>query len=383
MTNPKNNSPELADIFNEYLPAYKSRYKMGYEQIKAARHIQMCRTSALGGHVKLCNACGHVQIQYHSCRDRHCPKCQTLTKERWLEARKAELLPVQYFHVVFTLPHDINSLALSNKKTVYSILFKSVSDTLKQFAKDPKQKIDEEEIGFIAILHTWDQKLNCHLHLHCIIPAVSILNKGYLFPVKALSLVFRGKFMEYLKTECNNGMLSINDKKELFKKLWSNKWVVYAKPPFRHPEDIVEYLGRYTHRVAISNNRITAMKDGKVKFLYRNRKIGLTESLCLDAVEFIRRFMLHVLPSGFMKIRYYGFLANRNKREKVGHLRQKMGLSPQIPEKAEKPVREMMLELTGNDINLCPVCKKGTLAQIARICKTRQTEKHIVAFALG
>ena len=381
MKNPKNKSPELADIFNGYLTDYKSRYPMGYEEKKAARHIRICRTAALGGHVHLCNGCGHVQVQYHSCRDRHCPKCQTLTKERWLEARKAEMLPVHYFHVVFTLPHAINHLALRNKKNVYSILFKSVSDTLKKFGQDPKQKMGEE-IGFVSILHTWDQKLNYHLHVHCIVPAVSNPERNYLFPVKALSEVFRGKFMECLKREFEGGRLSVTDKEALFEKLWSNKWVVYAKPPFKNPEDIVEYLGRYTHRVAISNNRITGMRDGKVTFSYRNRKIGRKETLCLDTVEFIRRFMCHVLPSGFMKIRHYGFLANRNKKEKIGQLRIKLGLSPQLPEIVKKPVREMMLELTGNDIDLCPVCN-GPLIQIAAIGKSRQTEKHTKASTYG
>jgi hypothetical protein len=338
-----------------------------------------CRTAALGGHADLCNACGHVQVHYNSCRDRHCPKCQTLTKERWLEKRKAELLPVPYFHVVFTLPHEINPLTAYHAKMVYDMLFRSASDTLKQFAKDRLK----EEIGFMAILHTWDQKLNRHVHIHCIVPAVGLNRKRYLFPVKALSQVFRGKFMEDLKAGFKKGRLSCSGEKDMFTSLLSKKWVVYAKPPFRKPEDVVEYLGRYTHRVAISNHRIISLENGKVTFGYRNRKAGTKETLSLDAVEFIRRFMQHILPSGFMKIRSYGFLANRYKKQKIGHLREKLGLNPAVPEKAQKTIPEMMLDLTGKDITLCPVCGKGTLVPIAEFPNTRKTDKQRTAFAFG
>jgi hypothetical protein len=261
-------------------------------------------------------------VFYNSCRDRHCPKCQTLTKERWLENRKAELLPVPYFHVVFTLPHEINPLGAFHARIVYDMLFRSVSDTLKQFAKDRLK----EELGFMSILHKWDQKLNRHLHIHCIVPGISVSKKGFLFPVKALSRVFRGKFMNDLKAGFRQGLLTSTGEKELVRNLWSKNWVVYAKPPFRKPEDVLEYLGRYTHRVAIANNRIISLKDGKVTIGFRNRKTGIKETLCLDAVEFIRRFMQHILPSRFMKIRHYGFLANRYKTEKIGQLRMKLGL---------------------------------------------------------
>lgn len=376
MTNPKT---DLAEIFTRHLEHYESRYAGDYDQRRAAWHIMDCRTAALGGHAGLCNACGHVQVHYNSCRDRHCPKCQTLTKERWLEKRKAELLPVHYFHVVFTLPHEINPLAAYHAKTVYDMLFRSASDTLKQFAKDRLK----EEIGFMAILHTWDQKLNRHIHIHCIVPAVCLNKKRYLFPVKALSLVFRGKFMEDLKKSFRQGLLTSDGQMELIKSLWAKKWVVYAKPPFQKPEDVLEYLGRYTHRVAISNNRIISLKDGKVTIAYRNRKAGTNETLSLDAVEFIRRFMQHILPSGFMKIRSYGFLANRYKKQKIGQLREKLGLNPVVPEKAPRTIPEMMMDLTGKDITLCPVCGKGTLVPMAEFPNTRKTGKHRTAFAFG
>ena len=374
------NKVELADIFNLHLDDYARQYHVGRDSKKATRHIMACRTQALGGRVSLCNGCGHVEVRYHSCRNRHCPKCQTLTKERWLDARRAELLPVKYFHLVFTLPHDINFLALSNKKAVFGMLFHSVSRTLKLFAKDPKHKLGGE-MGFVAILHTWDQKLSCHIHLHCMVPAIALLadqsgrvsgNQKYLFPVKALSLVFRGKFMEQLLRAFGNGKLTVpstsqTEFKALIARLWSKNWVVYAKPPFKGPESVLEYIGRYTHRVALSNDRIVSLKDGEVTFAFRNRKSGKKESLKLEAVEFIRRFMLHILPSGFMKIRHYGFLANRAKKEKLGCLRMFLGLSHEPPERTVRSIGEMMLELCGKDITRCPACNKGILMHVAQI----------------
>ena len=381
----KTESIELADILTHHLDEYVRRYRPGRDQKKAALHIMACRTLALGGHVEICNECGHVQVRYHSCRNRHCPKCQTLTKERWLDTRKTELLPVKYFHVVFTLPHDINRLALCNKSAVYGILFRSVSETLKQFAKDPKRQLNGE-MGFISILHTWDQKLNCHIHIHCMVPATALLpdhsgltfaGRKYLFPVKALSLVFRGKFMEHLTDLYKKGELVFpgNTKplaipsgfKRLTNRMWSKKWVVYAKPPFKGPEDVLAYIARYTHRVAISNDRIISLENGAVTFSYRNRKIGKKERLTVDAVEFIRRFMAHLLPSGFMKIRHYGFLANRNKKQKIAIIRGFLGLLPELPEKHTRTISEMMLDLTGRDITQCPACKTGRLFHVAEI----------------
>ncbi len=376
---------EIADILREHLSDYQQAYHLPFEHKKVVEDILNCRTDVLGGKIEMCNACGYLQYIYNSCRNRHCPKCQTLTKEKWIDARKAELLPVKYFHVVFTLAHEINPVALCNKKLIYTILFKAASNTIKQLGIDPAHKL-EGKIGITAILHTWDQKLNDHLHLHCVVPGGALSfdktrwnqsSSKYLFPVKVMSLVFRGKFIDYLKDAYNLGEIEFPGKtkawgtksgfRKLIEKLWSKKWVVYAKKPFGGPQQILEYIGRYTHRVAISNNRILSLKDGRVTFLYRNRKKETTEIMHLDAVEFIRRFLLHILPSGFMRIRHYGIIANRCKKENIGICRELLGISTELPETVEKSLREMMLELTGEDISLCPVCKKGKMEFVAEI----------------
>ncbi len=374
---------EVAHILSSHLFDYQEKYTMLYDQKKAVQSILNCRTEALGGQIEMCNECGFVHHAYHSCRNRHCPKCQTLTKEKWLEARKTELLPVQYFHVVFTLPHEINPIALCNKHLIYSLLFKAATRTLKQFGKSPEHKL-EGDIGITTILHTWDQKLNHHIHNHCLVPggALSFDKKkwnatknDYLFPVKALSPVFRGKFMDYLKRSFEDGKLNFPGSikplgtecgfKQLTDTLWSKKWVVYAKPPFKGPEQVLEYIGRYTHRIAISNDRIKSLKDGQVVFSYNNRKAKKKELIKLDSVEFIRRFLLHVLPCGFMRIRHYGILANRYKKRNLSICREILGLHPELPEVEEKSIQEMMFKLTGEDISLCPACKKGKMIVVA------------------
>jgi hypothetical protein len=342
--------------------------------------IEVCRTAYLGGHIEKCDACGFEKPAYNSCRNRHCPKCQSLTKAQWVEDRKAELLPVPYFHNVFTLPHELNPIALCNKEVIYSMLFKAVSETLLAFGRNNLGGT----LGFTAILHTWDQKLLDHFHLHCVI-AGGVLSgdktkwipsaEGYLFNVEALSIVFRGKFIACLEKSRAQGDLEFpgNTSKyatakgfsELIARLRSKDWVVYSKKPFAGPEEVLEYIGRYTHRIAISNNRIVDVKDGKVTFTYRDRKNNNTLRLMtLDAAEFIRRFLLHVLPEGFMKIRHFGFLSNRRKKEKVQHCRELMGDNTPRPERAKKTAGELMLELTGIDITSCPCCRKGHMAII-------------------
>lgn len=376
---------EMADILDRHIQDYRKKYITLYDQNKAIQSILNCRTEALGGQIEMCNECGFVHHTYHSCGNRHCPKCQTLTKEKWLTARKAELLPVKYFHVVFTLPHEINPIALCNKHLIYTLLFKAATRTLKQFGKDPKHKL-EGDIGITTILHTWDQKLNHHIHNHCVVPGGALSfdkkewnpTKGkYLFPVVALSLVFRGKFMEYLKRAFEEEKFAFPGSikpfgtkqgfKQLTKTLWSKNWVVYAKPPFKGPEKVLEYIGRYTHRIAISNDRIKSLKNGQVTFSYNNRKLKKKEYLKLDAVEFIRRFLLHVVPSGFMRIRHYGILANRYKKKNLSICREILGLHPELPEREDKSIREMMLELIGKDITQCPECKKGKMVVVAEI----------------
>ena len=379
---------EVADIFREYGEAYRVGHPLPPTHLKVMHDIEVCRTAYLGGHIEQCDSCGFERNAYNSCRNRHCPKCQALTKARWLEARKAELLPLTYFHSVFTLPHEINPIALCNKKVVFGILFKSVSQTLLQFGKNPENGLGGK-LGFIAILHTWDQRLSHHFHLHCVIAggALSFDNdrwiagrEDFLFHVKALSEVFRGKFIDYFQRAFANAKLIFPGNTErlgtkkgfsaLINQLWAKDWVVYSKEPFGGPEQVLDYLGRYTHRVAISNHRIIAFENGKVTFQYRDRKDNDTiKVMTLEADEFIRRFLLHVLPDGFMRIRHFGFLANRSKKKDLGRCRELLGLCPELPKPSEITARELMLQLTGIDLTKCPFCKKGTMKVIAQLPK--------------
>jgi len=372
---------ELADIFREYGKAYLRDHPLPLEHLNVMNDIMDCRTSFFGGHWEKCERCGYVSKAYNSCLNRHCPKCQSFPKARWLEARKSELLPVPYFHVVFTLPHELNPVALCNKKLVYAILFQSASQTLKDFASTRGGKT-----GFLAILHTWDQMLGYHVHLHCVIPGGILSTDGaswlpsdetFLFPVKALSKVFRAKFIEALSQAFENGemifpgKIAEHDTREGFNrltaKLWGKKWVIYCKPPFAGPEKVLDYLGRYTHRVAISNHRIVDVRDGKVTFRYRDRKNNdRVRVMTLDACEFIRRFLLHVLPKGFMRIRHYGLFSNRYKEENLSLCRRLLGLCPQRSKPPFKTTQELMLELTGRDITCCPRCG-GTMRTVAQI----------------
>jgi len=348
--------------------------------------ILNCRTAYLGGHIEACDNCGTQRNAYNSCRNRHCPKCQTITKEKWLEARKAELLPVPYFHAVFTLPHELNPVILCNKKVMLRILFKAVSETLLEFGANPENGLGGK-LGFISILHTWDRLLNDHFHLHCLIPG-GVLADGnqwiwcendYLFPIRALSPVFRGKFIDYLNKAYQNNELIFPGSTEsvgtaggfraLVNSCYACDWVVDIRDPIEQPEYVLEYLARYTHRVAISNNRILSLENGKVTLVHKNRDSGQTKQTTINAVEFIRRFLLHVLPKGFMRIRHYGLFANRCKRENVRRCRELLGLSRDLPEAVKQSVQEMMLKLTGKNILLCPCCGKGTMLSVGMIPK--------------
>ena len=370
---------ELADIFREFGDNYRRTNKMPLVHQKVMHAVEVCRTSYLGGHMKVCSFCGYEHPTYNSCGNRHCPKCQSLAKLRWVKKRKEELLPVDYFHNVFTLPHGLNALARSNKKILYDILFRSVSETLTQFGENELGG----KIGFISILHTWDQKLLEHIHLHCIISAgalspdggrwISSPNKDYLFSVKALSKVFRGKFLDYLKTAYSQGSLIFVGKslefeaKEgfsaLIDELYKEDWVVYSKKPFAGPQKALDYLGRYTFRTAISNERIKYVRDGKVTFTYRDRRDNdQKKEATLEASEFIRRFLLHVLPGSFTRIRHFGFVSNRNRKENIALCKKLLGVYGKTCENPEKSLEELMLELTGKDILKCPHCKVGIMA---------------------
>jgi hypothetical protein len=300
------------------------------------RAIEVCRTAELGGHLKQCDRCGFEHPSYNSCRNRHCPKCQSLAKAQWLQKQNAELLPVGYFHLVFTLPHLFNGLILAHKKIVLSLLFKAVSETLLEFG----QSRLGGTVGIIAVLHTWDQKLKAHFHLHCLVPAGALsldhsrwikARPNFLFAVKALSLVFRGKFLDLLTQAGEKGRIETTS--ERVQALREKNWVVYAKRPFGSPQTVLDYLGRYTHRAALSNDRILKVENGEVTLSYRDRRDkDRKKSMTLDAQEFIRRFLLHVLPDGFMRIRHFGFFANRSKKHTLPQCRKLLGLNPALPE---------------------------------------------------
>lgn len=365
--------PELADIFRHYGQSYAKTHRLSAAQQKVMRAVETCRTAELGGHLKQCDRCGFEHPSYNSCRNRHCPKCQSLAKAQWLQKQNAELLPVGYFHLVFTLPHLFNGLILAHKKIVLSLLFKAVSEALLEFG----QRHLGGTVGIIAVLHTWDQKLQDHFHLHCLVPAGALsldhsrwikARRNFLFPVKALSAVFRGKFLDLLKQAGENGR--IETPSERLKALREKNWVVYAKRPFGSPQTVLDYLGRYTHRVALSNDRILSAQNGQVTFTYRDRKDkDQLKSMTLEAQEFIRRFLLHVLPDGFMRIRHFGFLANRAKKHALPQCRKLLGLSSALPELAKKSAHDLLLELTGIDLSCCPRCQKGTMIVIGELPK--------------
>ncbi|MBT8374513.1 MAG: IS91 family transposase [Deltaproteobacteria bacterium] len=375
--NPEKKTPEVADILRQHVDDYKSVYPLWPEHRKIVTDLLNCRTAHLGGHIERCDTCGAVRITYHSCRNRHCPKCQHMPRERWLEKRKDEILPTSYFHVVFTLPHELNTVILNNKKVMFNILFKAASKTLLTFGNNELNG----NLGFLAILHTWDQKLNAHFHLHCLV-AGGVMAKDrtrwlpvkndYLFNEEALSRVFRGKFMQRFKHARETGAFKFVGRSfgNFKNKMYTKNWVVSVREPVKRPENVLEYLARYTHRVAISNSRIKKLENGMVSFTAKNRKKNRTETLTVTAVAFIRRFLLHSLPKGFVRIRHYGFLANRNRNKNLKVIRDLLGLSAP-PEKETASLEEMMLQLTGTDITACPCCSEGKMQFFAEIPKSR------------
>ncbi len=362
--------PELADIVRLHGGDVRCAQSLASVQLRALRAIETCRTPALGGPRETCDRCGVRRAVYHSCRNRHCPKCQILAKERWIEARRAELLPVPYFHVVFTLPHELNGLAQYRPRVIYNLLFAAAAQTLQTFGRDPKHL--GGEIGITAILHTWSQNLGQHIHLHCLVTGGALAEDGsqwipshprYLFPVRALSPVFRAKFLAAFERAFEKGLLPREDidARSLVATLRDKPWVVYAKRPFAGPESVLQYLGRYTHRIAISNDRILGLRDGVVCFRWRDyRDDNRNKVMTLPAEEFLRRFLLHVLPSGFMRIRHFGLLANRHRKDKLERCRALLAVPPP-PEKSSESVAALVERLTGKDLTLCPFCKQGTM----------------------
>jgi hypothetical protein len=363
--------PELADVFRQYGESYQRTHRISASQQKVMRAVSVCRTQKLGGHLDRCDACGFERPAYNSCRNRHCPKCQSLAKATWLEKQTSELLPVGYFHLVFTLPHEFNRLILAHKKIGLSLLFKAVSETLLEFG----QTRLKGTLGIIAVLHTWDQTLKDHFHLHCLVPAGALsfdhsrwiaARKNFLFPVKALSLVFRAKFLALLQHNIARGKIDFPS--EAINELRQKNWVVYAKKPFGSPHTVLDYLGRYTHRVALSNDRILQVEDGQVTLSYLDRKDGdLKKTMTLEAQEFIRRFLLHVLPAGFMRIRHFGFLANRSKKHALARCRTLLDLDPALPQSAILSAKDLLLKITGVDLSRCPCCHEGTMITIGNL----------------
>ena len=384
----RSNRPEVADIFRLFGPAYRKSAKLPLKNLKAMSAIETCRTAALGGHIDQCDRCGHERISYNSCRNRHCPKCQFMAKEKWLLARKQDLLPIRYFHIVFIIPDALNPLALINQSSIYNALFRSASETLLELGGDPKHL--GAEIGVTAVLHTWGQNLMDHPHLHCIVTGGGLAgdgrrwiypkkinkNKQFFVHVNVISDLFKKKFIAHLKEARQNGDLKFVGKTSYlassarftkFKnELYQKKWITYCKETFGGPEQVINYLGRYTHRVAISNHRIVNLNsmDNKVTFLWKDYKDHSQQKpMTLDAFEFIRRFLLHILPRGFYKIRYYGILSNRRRKTKLEQCKKVLRSCNSLENNSSPSIDwiELLLELTGIDLRICPVCNKGRM----------------------
>ncbi len=386
---------EVADIFRRHGDAYRAAHDghMGRVERRIMAAIEACRTAVLGGHVEACENCGHGRIAYNSCRNRHCPKCQGLAQAAWLAARQADLLEVPYFHVVFTLPAEIAAMAYQNKAKVYAMLFRAAAETLQTIAAEPR--FLGAEIGFIAILHTWGQTLGHHPHLHCVVPGGGLAPGGcnekdgqwiacrpnFFLPIHVLSRLYRRLFLEQLQTAFDTGQLRFFGELARLAEpdafaaylapLRKINWLVYAKPPFGAPEQVLAYLARYTHRVAIANSRLVAMDGDKVRFQWRDyRHNNKTKVMVLDAHEFMRRFLLHGLPDGFHRIRHYGFLANGHRAAKLALIRKLLKQQPPEPIQCTGDYRERLLNLMGIDIEQCPGCG-GLMRIIATLPRSR------------
>ncbi|MGC2446615.1 MAG: IS91 family transposase [Candidatus Sulfotelmatobacter sp.] len=360
---------EVADLIRSAGAGFieRNRHWLSWKHVKVLRAIRRCRTAALGGHIDQCTRCGHrAAISYNSCRNRHCPKCQTAARERWIAARQRELLPTRYVHVVFTLPHRLAPLALQNKKVLYDLLFRASAETLLEVARDPRHL--GAEIGFFTVLHTWSQKLGLHPHVHCVIPAGGLsLDHTHWVPsrdrfflsIHVLRRIFRGKFVAGLRQAFQEGQLNFQGdftclaQPKIFaawlRPLYRKDWIVYLKPPFGGPQYVLQYLGRYTHRVAISNHRLVSLADGNVTFRWRDSAHHNEQKLMSVSLdEFLRRFLLHLLPKGFVRIRNFGFLANRRRATNLPLCFLLLGSTP-------KPKQEVSAA-SPHDVWLCPNC---------------------------
>jgi hypothetical protein len=368
---------EVADICRGEAVSFLQTQRLSTEQKRVFSDLQACRTAVMGGHVRACNQCDHREISYNSCRNRHCPKCQASARAEWLLAREAELLPIPYFHIVFTLPAEIAALALQNKRQLYGILFQAASETLREVAA---KKLGIAQLGILAVLHTWGQNLMHHPHLHCVVSGGGLSADSkhwiatceyYFLPVRLLSYVFRQKYGRLLRQAFERGELNFYGQLaplsqpqafgEFLAATTGRDWVVFAKRPFHEPACVLKYLARYTHRVAISNGRLIAYRDGKVTFGYQDyARQGQRRTMTLAAGEFLRRFLLHVLPTGFMRIRHYGYLANRHRSEKLEICRRLLGSAPPPPADSNSADGETSNSTTEIAIP-CPICRQGRL----------------------
>jgi len=374
MTNVEKPTHEIADIIRLYGDDYRKKHRLPPLYHGVLNAISNCRTAILGGHIEECDTCGDQRNCYNSCRNRHCPKCQGINNVRWVQEREAELLPIQYFHVVFTLPHELNPLAQYNQACLYTILIQSATETLQSFA-DKRWK---GTLGITVVLHTWGQKLEQHIHLHCIVTSGVLTHdkqrwvnapKNYLFKVENLSVVYCEKFCDKLKQAFEQGELinppdsllaaSPRHLQQFIQQLHNKSWVVYSKPPFADPAALLKYLSRYTHRIAISNRRILSIDNGEIRLTYKDYKDNSKEKiLTLSAEEFIRRFLLHVLPKGYVRVRHFGLLAGRNRTAKLNQCRHLFGLPP-CAQKERLSSLDILRELSDSDPSLCPVCGRG------------------------
>jgi hypothetical protein len=384
---------ELADILRDYGPAFLGAYgdTASPEQRRVLRDLVRCRTAALGGHVEACDGCGHRRIAYNSCRNRHCPRCQAAARTAWLDERAAELLPTDYFHVVFTLPSDLAPVALQNQRLVYGTLLQASAQSLLQLARDPEHL--GADIGFLAVLHTWGQNLHLHPHVHCVVPGGGLSREGdrwvpcrpgFFLPVRPLGRLFRGKFLALLRRAYDRGLLGCHGQQRhladpqafdaLLQACWQKEWVVYAKPPFGGPEQVLKYLARYTHRVAISNARLVKVEAGQVFFRWKDYADGNRQKvMALEAVEFIRRFLQHVVPSGFVRIRHYGLLGNRVRAANLARCRALLGLGQGNGAGAAAPPPEPPRS-NPTDAGMrtrCPVCGQGHMVIVGKVQPVR------------
>lgn len=368
---------ELADVFREHVEDLGS---LTPDQGRAIRAILKCRTSALGGHVRECDRCGHREVSYNSCRNRHCPKCLTLEAARWVESQKADLLPVPYFHLVFTVPRELHPFFRFHPKRAYDLLFKTVAESLQEVALNPKHL--GARIGVLSVLHTWTQKLLFHPHIHCIVPGGGMNPEGerwissranFFLPVRVLSKVFRGKLLSEMERASSRGQfpLPYGDPKLMLHEAAQHDWVVYSKRPFSGPDTVLQYLARYTHRIAISNQRLLSMKEGQVTFFWRDRADGNNRKvLTLGAVEFLRRYLLHVLPRGLVRIRHYGFLANSVRKNALALCREWLKVPEDTRSESKTAWHELVERLTGIDPLQCPACQGGRMELVEEISRS-------------